>query len=85
MTTPADDGISAARRDMQKATEAENARKAARTIALASIEKLVDQLGEVAAYLDQGEFLAALGTLQGFEEETKNVLAAERLLRMAVR
>jgi hypothetical protein len=70
---------------MQKATEAENARKAARTIALASIEKLVDQLGEVAAYLDQGEFLAALGTLQGFEEETKNVLAAERLLRMAVR
>ncbi len=60
-------------------------KNAARTIALASIERLVNQLGEVAAYLDQGEFLAALGTLQGFEEETKNVLAAERLLQMAGR
>ncbi len=85
MTTPADEGIQAARSDAQRAKESETAKNAARTIALASIEKLRDQLAEVAGYLEQGEFLAALGTLQGFEEETKNVLAAERLLRMAVR
>ncbi len=85
MSTPADDGMTAAKRDAQRAKEAEATKVAARIIALASIKKLRDQLAVTADYLEQGEFLAALGTLQGFEEETKNVLAAERLLRMAVR
>lgn len=82
---PAAEGEAAARRDAQRAKEAEVAKNAARIIALASIVKLREQLAVTATYLEQGEFLAALGTLQGFEEETKNVLAAERLLRMAVR
>lgn len=82
---PAAEGEAAARRDAQRAKEKEAANEAARTIALASIEKLRDQLGVTAEYLRSGEYLAALGTLQGFEEETKNVLAAERLLRMAVK
>jgi len=82
---PAAEGEAAARRDARQDAEAETARQAARTIALASIDKLQKQLAEVSDYLRREEILSALGTLQRFEEETKNIIAAERLLRMAMR
>jgi hypothetical protein len=85
MTDPASEGEAAARRDAQREKEAEAGRNAARTIALASIKTLREQLAVTASYLEQGEFFAALGTLQGIEEEFENVRAATRLLRMSVR
>lgn len=84
MSDPAAEGEAAARRDAQHAKDEAACKNAARTIALDAIERLTNQLTEVAQYLVDDEFLSALGTLQGFEEKTKNILAAERLLRMVV-
>jgi len=53
--------------------------------ASAAIDQLMTLLGEARAYLDQGETLAAIGTLILFDDQAEDLRAATRLLRMAQR
>ena len=53
--------------------------------AAAAINQLVALLAEARTYLDQGETLAALGTLVMFDDHAEDVRAAIRTLQMAQR
>jgi stage V sporulation protein SpoVS len=53
--------------------------------AAAAINQLVALLAEARTYLDQGEALAAIGTLVMFDDHAEDVRAAIRTLQMAQR